>query len=954
MRMFVRFRSAFCFSIAAAVLGCAMAVQAGTVLISNTSPVRILVPTNDIGESWHEAGPYDDSGWLLGTNGVGYETVPGHPGKVLADSVGEWSAAGRQGESRWVNGYYDKTADTNGAYNVNDFQPFLRMHGAPWSESNFWDGASWNWNPDFVPWDSIGPASIHPNGTNSGNIEHWAIRRWHATYTGPVTFQFHVRKTNLSGNGTTGKIFHNGTEIFSRTIAGNDGAGFTVYVNQTIAAGDVIDFAHTPVGTDGTGNDGADGSDLTARVYQGTIVAPTVVADSVADFGGVQGGNGWFYGYYDRGTDPDSTYSVAELNTTDPNWTFVGSSWALGPGDPPWSIIGVNTWHPNGPSPRHWVVRRWVSDVSGEAHARVRFAKQNTSCGNGVTLRVLTNGVQAAAFTIAGGDGTGIDRVIHFPSLAIGDVLDFALDSVGTDGDPQDGCDGSFFTGTISMGPPFVPGLADCINTDLSTIMRGSNSSVFLRIPFVVTTPSAIQGLQLKLKWNDGFEARLNGKAIDKRNAPTVLIGVTNADSIADWSTTGVQGENDWSYGYFNKSTDANGIFELGEMTPFPSDGAGYSPTDFWDGAKWDWFNGNPPWIEVGQEGTHPAHGNGAVIDPGNIVTHELWPMRRWVADLDGDLGVRFRFRKTSAGCGDGIIGKIFHNGVEVYSQSIAFSDVVGRDDVITITNVLNSDEIVFAVVPGGNDFCDSSAFSALIFSGLTIIPWNSAATMSRTKAETVAPLTYNLDSMIPDLVSGTNVLTIHALADNVNADDFLIAAELIANSRPTASNDALVIQQDNPTLIASSQLLANDADADGDELLVVGAFPGFTSAQGGSVRVYGNSVRYAPPSGFAGIDTFNYTMTDASGFPANAQVTVTVSSKRIARVERLLNGTGKIVMENVAPGVSWRIERSGVLPATTWDPVAGPQTADPGGTIEFIDATPLPGSAFYRAVLSP
>src|SRR3954470_17904720 len=45
-----------------------------TKLVSNTSPVRVFVPTNGpTGSSWTNSS-FDDSGWLLGTNGVGYET----------------------------------------------------------------------------------------------------------------------------------------------------------------------------------------------------------------------------------------------------------------------------------------------------------------------------------------------------------------------------------------------------------------------------------------------------------------------------------------------------------------------------------------------------------------------------------------------------------------------------------------------------------------------------------------------------------------------------------------------------------------------------------------------------------------------------------------------------------------------------------------------------------------
>src|SRR4030095_14289204 len=98
-----------------------------------------------------------------GTNGVGYESIGGaYDAVVLADSVADWSRRGQQAENNWFYGYYNLTADANGQYDTADFTPFLRDNG-PWSPSNFWDGSAWNWNPDNVPWDTIGETAVHPN-----------------------------------------------------------------------------------------------------------------------------------------------------------------------------------------------------------------------------------------------------------------------------------------------------------------------------------------------------------------------------------------------------------------------------------------------------------------------------------------------------------------------------------------------------------------------------------------------------------------------------------------------------------------------------------------------------------------------------------------------------------------------------------------------------------------------
>ena len=58
------------------------------------------------------------------------------------------------------------------------------------------------------------------------------------------------------------------------------------------------------------------------------------------------------------------------------------------------------------------------------------------------------------------------------------------------------------------------------IATDLGTAMRGVNASALVRIPFTVTDPSAIDLLLLRVQYDDGFVAWLNGTEVARRNAP--------------------------------------------------------------------------------------------------------------------------------------------------------------------------------------------------------------------------------------------------------------------------------------------------------------------------------------------------------------------------------------------------------------------------------------------------
>jgi hypothetical protein len=58
------------------------------------------------------------------------------------------------------------------------------------------------------------------------------------------------------------------------------------------------------------------------------------------------------------------------------------------------------------------------------------------------------------------------------------------------------------------------------IGTDLQSQMNGVNSSAYLRVPFNVADPSSLQSLTLRMMYDDGFVAYLNGQQVAARNAP--------------------------------------------------------------------------------------------------------------------------------------------------------------------------------------------------------------------------------------------------------------------------------------------------------------------------------------------------------------------------------------------------------------------------------------------------
>jgi len=397
-----------------------------------------------------------------------------------------------------------------------------------------------------------------------------------------------------------------------------------------------------------------------------------VIADSFDDWDpGVQGTKNWYYGYYNLTLDqtagdgiyePDDFIEFVNDGTGSPvtpggnNWN--GTGWDLDPTGAPWTYLGREDTHPNGSNnaEEHWTIRRWISNVTDDEVAIVwHMRKTNLNCGNGVTGRLLINGEEVDSATIALNDGTGVTRVI-VRGIAEGDIIDLALEATGTDGDPHDGCDGSANRLTIYDEPPDTDsdGVPDHLDNCILTANADQKDSDGDGVGDACDNCPEVANEDQADADQDGF-----GDVCD----PTI------ADSIADWSADGTQGENGWYYGYYNLSQDADATYEPDDFIEFDQ--------IYWNGNAWDLSPAGAPWTMIGQEATHP---NG--VNNGD----EHWTIRRWVSDYEGEVAVWWHLRKTNP-AGTGVTGIVFVNGVEMDRASIAGGDATGviRAFVVTI-----------------------------------------------------------------------------------------------------------------------------------------------------------------------------------------------------------------------------------------------------------------------------
>ena len=95
--------------------------------------------------------------------------------------------------------------------------------------------------------------------------------------------------------------------------------------------------------------------------------------------------------------------------------------------------------------------------------------------------------------------------------------------------------DDAWESGQTSVGYDIGKGYRELIGVDLFDSMRLINSGVYVRIPFEVAKADAVRSLRLRMKYDDGFVAYLNGEEVARVNAP---------DTVA-WNSVATDGHKD-------------------------------------------------------------------------------------------------------------------------------------------------------------------------------------------------------------------------------------------------------------------------------------------------------------------------------------------------------------------------------------------------------------------------
>ena len=198
-----------------------------------------------------------------------------------------------------------------------------------------------------------------------------------------------------------------------------------------------------------------------------------VIADSQGEFSGVQGQDGWSYGLFDAGGVPGVPlpFMVADFAAFD---TFTGATWEasdaqVGGNNNDFLSLNVEGGHPTGIGPDLqdsviWAVRRYTSDVVGDALLAFDVRKLNVSNarGGGITARIFIDGTEVFTQLIDNLDDVGVQQVMPV-TLALGTIIDLVIDptgvipGAGSDGVFSARADGSHFSAVIRAASAAEP-----------------------------------------------------------------------------------------------------------------------------------------------------------------------------------------------------------------------------------------------------------------------------------------------------------------------------------------------------------------------------------------------------------------------------------------------------------------------------------------------------------------
>ncbi|WBX90125.1 retention module-containing protein [Achromobacter mucicolens] len=270
---------------------------------------------------------------------------------------------------------------------------------------------------------------------------------------------------------------------------------------------------------------------------------------------------------------------------------------------------------------------------------------------------------------------------------------------------------------------------------------------------------------------------------------------------------------------------------------------------------------------------------------------------RAWIRNSDGSLTELHQGSKVPAGsdvvtASGATVSLQVENGMPIVigeGREVAVnSDMTGpladpTEAAVAPPSGTDSDRLLAALQAGRDPFDELDPTAAVVAGG------GEAGGSSFVRLARILETTSPLDLAYPNPARGDDTLP-RVSGAALTADDGDAAAAVPGNTPPVAQNDGVTTRQDNSI---SGNLLANDADADGDALTLVSVngrpmtSAGLTvpGSNGGSFTVFPDGSYVFNPNGDyqalgegeTASSTISYTITDPSGATSTATVAVTI-----------------------------------------------------------------------------
>ncbi|RIK78383.1 MAG: hypothetical protein DCC68_15310 [Planctomycetota bacterium] len=407
----------------------------------------------------------------------------------------------------------------------------------------------------------------------------------------------------------------------------------------------------------------------------------------------------------------------------------------------------------------------------------------------------------------------------------------------------------SWTTGSGGVGFDLTGDYGPQIGVNVQGTMQGANASVYVRSEFSLDDAAEIERLKLRVKYDDGFAAYLNGQRIASRNVPGVG-GLSPASGLATYysfddtladqaplftnnsgatvdtlTATAAAGTVATSYqagrvgqavrlsrlsgqAAMLTAADSNDLDLAGDWTIeawVMPDGVN---TGEWERFATKWFPGTTSWhwsfryanngLDLFANGAQVINGQTGL--PANSLPAGVWSH---VAMTGSALSNTITAWINGVAVATAPYVAVTNGNAPLTLGNFRISDAAfqysGLIDEFAIWRVALSQQQLQSHVAAGSAGYGLTPAGG----GSSGVPWNAAATAAHPNAAATQFEEIDVSQFRHLLESGANVLAVHALNVSASDDDFLIATELVGEAGSDTERPIRVTADVLPTLDA-------------------------------------------------------------------------------------------------------------------------------------------------------